>query len=408
MPLFQYKAVTPAGEVLEGMLDAESNAVAVARLQAQGYIPIRAEEARTSAGGRKASKGGFKLSRGRVNEDSIAIVTREIATLLRAGLPLDRTMEILINIAENEKVAELLTAIRNEVRGGAALSKALESQKGVFSRFYINMVKAGEAGGALGSVLMRLSEFMERAKELRGTVGAAMVYPAFLASVAAVSLVVLLIFVVPKFQPVFDQSGKALPDVTRLVLGLSKFMTEQWPVMLIAGAAFALVLSQVMKRPSAKRWWHRHSLSLPLVGDLVGKVEMARLSRTLATLLTNGVPLSSALGIARETMTNSFMSDALAGVARDLREGKGFGKPLLATECFPPFAVHMVMVGEETGQLDDMLGQVAEVYDREVQLAVKKLLAFIEPVMIVVLAVVIGTVIIAILMALMSTYDMAL
>jgi general secretion pathway protein F len=407
MALFQYKAVTPGGEVLEGLLDADSTDNAVARLQAQGYIPIRTEAAQ--AGNKPASAGkAWRLLPARIDENSIGIVTREIATLLRAGLPLDRTMEILINIAENERVAELLTAIRNDVRGGAALSQALDNQKGIFSRFYINMVRAGEAGGALASVLMRLSEFMERAKELRGTVTAAMVYPAFLCGVTLVSLIVLLVVVVPKFAPIFEGAGKALPEITVLVLALSKMMTDSWPVFLIGGGVLALAINMMLKSPASRLWWDRVSLQLPLFGDLIAKVEMARLARTLGTLLNNGVTLVNALAIARETMNNSFMAEALAGVGRELKEGQGFGKPLLATRRFPKFAVHMVMVGEETGRLDDMLNQVAEVYDREVQMAVKKLLAFVEPVMIVVMALLIGTVIIAILSALLSMYDLAI
>jgi general secretion pathway protein F len=217
-----------------------------------------------------------------------------------------------------------------------------------------------------------------------------------------------LVVVVPKFAPVFEQSGRALPPITEFVMGLSRFMTESWPVFLVAGGGVALVVNYMLKSPSTKLWWDRQSLSLPLFGDLIAKVEMARLARTLSTLLSNGVPLVGALAIARDTMANSYMAEALGDVARELKEGQGFGKPLLATRRFPPFAVHMVLVGEETGQLDDMLGQVAEVYDREVQMAVKRLLAFVEPVMIVLMAALIGTVIIAILSALLSMYDLAI
>jgi general secretion pathway protein F len=401
--MYQYKAATPAGEVHEGVLEVDSRDAAVARLQAQGLIPIRAEEVQST---RKAPSAGG-AARGRVGEAEVAVVTREIATLLKAGLPLDRSLEILVSIAENERVATLLSQVRNDVRGGAALSKALEARKGVFSRFYINMVRAGEAGGALANVLLRLSEFMERARELRGTVAAAMIYPAFLAAVAATSLIVLLVFVVPKFQPIFAQSGKALPAVTEIVLALSKFLQESWPLLLIGGGGLALAINTALKKPAARLIWDRRVLDVPLFGDLIGRVEMARLARTLGTLLSNGVPLVNALGIARETMTNSYMAQALADVGREMKEGQGFGKPLLASKRFPPFAVHMIMVGEETGRLPDMLQQVAEVYDREVQISVKKLLAFVEPVMIVVLALVIGTVIIAILSALLSLYDLA-
>jgi general secretion pathway protein F len=410
MPVYQYKAVTPAGEVLEGAMDAATQNGVIERLRDMGYTPIRAVEAGAAeASGtmtrRSASPALFRRA---VTQDEIGVVTREIATLLKAGLPLDRSLEILVGLAESERVAEVLRKVRNEVRGGTALSKALDAQGGVFSRFYVNMVRAGEAGGALADVLARLAEFMERSKELRESVKSALIYPAILLFVAIVSVVVLLAVVVPQFEPIFEQSGKALPWVTEMVLGAGAFMRAYWWAIVLGGVAAVFLTVKRLESPEAKLAWDRHLLRLPVVGDLAAKVETARLARTLGTLLRNGVALVGALGIARETMDNTYMAAGLAEVGRELKTGRGFGKPMMETRRFPPFAVHMIQVGEETGRLDQMLLDVADVYDKEVARAVKRALALLEPAMILFLTFVVGAVILSILAAMLSIYDLPL
>jgi general secretion pathway protein F len=408
MALFQYKAVTPEGEVLEGVIDAENQAGAVARLQAQGYIPIRTEDASEKAASKSpnggSSRSGVSLFSKRVTEENIAIVTREIATLLRAGMPLDRAMEVLVQLAEHDGVRDLLITIRNDVRGGEALSTALDKHRAQFDRFYVNMVRAGEAGGALSNVLNRLSEHLERAKELRNTVSSAMIYPVILAFVSVISVIYLMTAVVPKFKQMFSQA-KDLPWVSQAVMAVSDMMSGNWQIMMIVGAAIVLFASRMFTstryKPAMDKMW----LKLPLVGPLIQRVETARLARTLSTLLSNGVPLVNAMGIARETIGNTYMAEALGDVTRELKEGRGFGKPLLESKRFPAFAVHMIMVGEETGSLDDLLTQVAEVYDREVANAVKKLLAVLEPALIIFMALVIGVIVTAILSAMFSAYS---
>ncbi len=406
MPFFQYKAVNPAGEVQEGVLEASSDAAAVARLQDMGFIPIRAEEA--GAARAAAAPGGARRSlfeRRAVSAGDIGVLTRELATLLKAGLPLDRSVEILINLAASPRVSELLGRIRNEVRGGASLSRALEEQKGVFSRFYVNMIRAGEAGGSLPDVLVRLSEFMERAKALRATVTSALVYPAILFAVALASVVILLVGVVPKFQPIFEQSGKALPFVTEMVLFAARALRDYWWAITLGLAALVWLLARRLEDPEARFALDRRVLALPLVGDLVAKVEMARFARTLGTLLGNGVALVTALAIVRETMGNGWLAEAVGNVARELKEGRGLGRPMMETGRFPMLAVHMILVGEETGRLDEMLIRVADTYDTEVEQAIRKLLAFLEPVMILVMALVIGAIILSMLAAMLTLYD---
>jgi general secretion pathway protein F len=407
LPFFQYKAVTPAGEVQEGVLEASTTQGAVARLQQMGLIPIRAEEAGAAKAGAHEARASTPLfRRNRVTQDDIRIVTRELATLLKAGLPLDRAFEILISLAASPKVAELLGKIRNDVRGGAALSKAIDAQRGLFSRFYVNMIRAGEAGGSLPTVLLRLAEYMERAKALRDNVTASLTYPAFLAAVSVIAVVVLLGAVVPRFKPIFAGTGKAVPFMTQAVLFAGDAMRNWGWLMLIVLAALGWLMQRRLRDPEVRYRLDRWLVTGVVVGNLFSRIEMARFSRTLGTLLANGVTLVAALNIVRETMGNSYLAEAIGNVARELKEGRGLGRPMMETGRFPMLAVHMILVGEETGRLDDMLMQVAETYDQEVEVAIRKALALLQPVMIVVMAMVIGFIIIALLSAMLSIYDL--
>lgn len=407
MPFFKYKAVSTAGEVQEGVLEASSTPAAISRLQEMGLIPIRAEEAGTAAAVGPAAGGRSPLfTRRGVNQADIAIVTRELATLLRAGLPLDRSFEILINLAAKPAVAELLGRIRNDVRGGAPLSKALEAQRGIFTRFFVNMIRAGEAGGSLPTVLLRLAEYMERAKALRDNITASLTYPAFLAGISLLAVAVLLGMVVPRFKPIFAGAGKAVPTMTQVVLVAGDIMRNYWWLILIVTAVLVYTVARRLRDPEVRYARDRWLVTAPVVGGLFARVEMARFSRTLGTLLSNGVTLVAALNIVRDTMGNSWLAEAVGGVARELKEGRGLGRPMMETGRFPMLAVHMIQVGEETGRLDDMLMQVAETYDREVEVAMRKMLALLQPVMIVLMAAVIGFIIISILSAMLSVYDL--
>jgi general secretion pathway protein F len=405
MPFFQYKAVTPAGEVKEGVLEASNDAMAIARVRDMGFIPIRAAEAGATRSTAPEGRGPLFSRRG-VSTNDIGIITRELATLLQAGLPLDRSVEIMINLASTPRVAELLATVRNDVRGGMALSRALDNQKGVFSRFYVNMIRAGEAGGSLPEVLMRLAEYMERSKALRDNVAASMTYPAFLAVVSLVAVVVLLVAVVPRFKPIFAGAGKAIPFATQLVLWAGDLLRNYGALLLVGLAVIVYLFMRRLQDPNVRYKYDRWLVSNRIVGDLFAKVEMARFARTLGTLLANGVTLVAALNIVRDTMGNAWLAEATAGVGRELKEGRGLGRPMMETGRFPMLAVHMILVGEETGRLDQMLMQVAQTYDREVEVAIRKALALLQPVMIVLMALIIGFIIIAILSAMLSVYDL--
>jgi general secretion pathway protein F len=407
MPFFKYKAVSGAGEVQEGVLEATSSAAAVARVQAMGLIPIRAEEAIATGSASAPAAGGRPslFQRRTVTQTDIGVMSRELATLLRAGLPLDRSFEILINLAGKPAMAELLGKVRNEVRGGAPLSKALETQK-VFSRFYVNMIRAGEAGGSLPTVMLRLAEYMERAKALRDTISASLTYPALLAVVSIAAVVVLLGLVVPRFKPIFAGAGKAVPPMTQFVLWMGDFMRDYWWAMIMGIAALAWLGARRLRDPDFRYRVDRFLVTGPVVGPLFARIEMARFSRTLGTLLTNGVTLVAALNIVRETMGNAWLAEAVGGVARELKEGRGLGRPMMETGRFPMLAVHMIQVGEETGRLDDMLLQVAQTYDREVEFAIARALALLQPSVIIVMAGIIAFIIYAIMSAMLSVYDL--
>ncbi len=408
MPIYRYKAVNHAGEVAAGELDAANESEIVERLRDQGLMPMQVVAAAgerassVQAAGRRRSLFAAR----RVTHSHVLAVTRELSTLLGAGLPLDRALEILISLASAEPVAVLLQTIRDSVRGGKSLSQALDMHRDVFSRFYVNIVRAGEAGGALGVVLRRLAETMERNKELRESVVSALIYPTILIFVAVASIMVLLVFVVPTFQQTFAQAGKALPLPTQIVIWLGTGLRQYWWAILFVVVATAWLFRRHLRRPEVRYRWDRRLLRAPLLGDLLAKVEVARLARTLATLLGNGVTLLSGLSIVKETMTNSVLANALDGVVTRLREGKGFGRPLIETGIYPRLATQMILVGEESGRLEEMLVRVADVFDREVATSIKRFLAVLEPVLILTLAVMVLAIVLSILMGIVGMSEL--
>ena len=408
MALYKYRAVNAAGELAAGELDAANEAEIVDRLRDQGLMPMRVEaalNARQLQAQAPAHRSGLFAPR-KVTRDNVLALTRELATLLRAGLPLDRALEILIGLAPSAPVARLMQTVRDEVRGGHSLSQALDAHREIFSRFYVNIVRAGEAGGALGAVLTRLADTMERNKELRESIKSALIYPVILVGVAVTSVMVLLIFVVPQFKQTFGQAGRALPLPTQVVIALGTGLQKYWWLLIVVVVATAWIGRRRLKTPSVRFVWDGRLLRTPVLGDLLSKVEVARFARTLSTLLANGVTLLSGLSIVKETMGNSVLAHGLDGVITRLREGKGFGRPLLETGLYPRLATQMILVGEESGRLEEMLNRVAEIYDREVQMAVKRFLSILEPVLILGLAVMIGGIVFSILLGVMGLSEL--
>jgi general secretion pathway protein F len=409
MPRYSYRAVTAAGDVSSGELEAANESEIVDRLRDQGLMPMQiAQSLGVAAAGAAVARPPRQslFAPKRVTRDNVLGITRELATLLRAGLTLDRALELLISLATSLPVAVMLQGIRDEVRGGKALSQALDARRDVFSRFYVNIVRAGEAGGALGTVLARLAETMERNKELRDSVRSALIYPTILIFVAVASIMILLIYVVPQFQSTFAQAGKALPIPTQVVIAVGTFLRNWWWALIPGAALAALWFRRRGRVPAIRRVRDARLLRMPLLGDLIAKVEIARFARTLSTLLANGVTLLAGLAIVKETMGNVVLSTGFDGVIAKLREGKGFGRPMAETGLYPRLATQMILVGEESGRLEEMLSRVADVYDREVATAVKRFLAVLEPVLILGLAVMVGGIVFSILLGVMGMSEL--
>ena len=397
MPLYRYKAVNTSGDVAAGELEAANESEIVDRLRDQGLMPMQVAETSGRPGvARQPAERRRWFTPRRVTRNQVIAFTRELATLLHAGLTLDRALEIQINLAATPPLARLLQKIRDSLRGGKSLSQALDMHREVFSRFYVSIVRAGEAGGALGVVLTRLADTMERSKELRESVTGALIYPAILIFVAVAAVIILLIFVVPQFETTFAQAGKALPLPTQIVIVAGTALHEYWWLILLVGVAGVWLFRRRLRNPAVRYRWDQRLLRWPLIGDVVAKVEVARFARTLGTLLGNGVTLLAGLSIVKETVTNTVLAHALEGVITRLREGKGFGRPLVETGLYPRLATQMILVGEESGQLEEMLIRVADVYDREVAVSLKRFLAVLEPVLIVGLAVLVICIVLSI------------
>ena len=404
MPLFTYKAINSLGETEEGIRNAVDERLLIAALQSEGYIPIRVAPAN--------SRSFLGLGRGakqsKLSQKDIALLTGELATLLESGLPLDKSLLVLMDLTEdNERLSKLIARVLDKVKGGASLADALEQQPGIFSKFYLNMIRAGEAGGSLDDVLTRLSDYMERSQELKDTVSTALIYPAILLVMSLASLFVMLTFVVPQFTEMFESAGKALPISTQIVVGLAEWLQSYWWA-LLAGIVF---ISSYMKfqlaDPVRKKVWDGRFLKLPLAGTIIMNKETANISRTLGTLLGNGVSILASLVIVRETVDNLVLAAAIADAEEQLKQGKHLSDALLEKRLFPKMAMQMIKMGEETGRLEEMLLRVATIYDKQLRVAIQRLLAFLEPVLIISLGLMIAGIIVSILLAILSVNDLA-
>ncbi len=406
MTTFQYKAATTGGEVVSGVLTGTSRQNVIEKLQSQGQIPIRVEEARARPTVKRPPK--FRIRRHRVTADRLGDFTRELGTLLRSGLPLDRALSVLIALAGDEPLAEILDRVHRRIKEGASLADAMESQGRVFGRFYVSMIRAGEAGGALDVVLGRLAEHMARSRDLKSSLVSALIYPAVLVLVAIGSILMLLGYVVPQFTDMFAEFDQALPLSTKITIAIGEAIRSYgWILLLLLPAGAWFLRKQLADRRSARRW-HAWLLRLPMIGDIAVKMEVARFAHTLGALLDNGVPLLAALSIVKDATTNYVIADGLEGVVTSLKDGSSLAEPLAAIPYFPAFAVHMIRVGEESGELQSILADVSAAYERETQLTIKRSLALLEPVLILVLGAVIAAVIISVLVAILGINELVI
>jgi general secretion pathway protein F len=398
MALYRYKAVAPTGETLVGEMEASSRDEVVVRLQDAGNIPIEAAEA--GSGGGLALAALFKRSA--LSGNQLALFTSQLGTLLGAGQPLDRALQTLGENSESDEARAMIERIKDGVRSGTPLSTTLEQQHGVFSRLYVNMVRAGEVSGSLTDTLKRLAEYLERSRLLRATVINALIYPAILVGMVIVTLFILMIFVIPNFQPIFDELGNRLPLITKIVLFVAGSLQNFWWLMVLVAVGAVAFFRRKYAEPESRRQIEAWLLSLRAVGPLLAKVETARLARTLGTLVQNGVPLLTALTIGKNVMGNTVLSDAVAKASEEVKTGSGLAFALGLSKRFPKLALSMIAVGEESGELDGMLNKVADTFDADVKNTIERLLAALVPAITAIMAVMVGMIMLAIVLPLLD------
>jgi general secretion pathway protein F len=399
MALFRYKAFNAAGEPLSGQMEAASVEDVVARLQDAGNLPVEAVPAGIGDDG---GLFGAMFKRAEMKPDQVLQFTQQLATLLGAGQPLDRALQILLDLPESEQARRLVERIRDAVRGGAPLSAGLEQQGSVFSRLYINMVRAGEVGGSLHDTLTRLAEYLERSKSLREAVINALIYPAILVFMVIASLILLLGYVVPQFMPLFQDMGAELPLLTKVVLATGDALNAAWWAIIAVVVLAIWMARRQLNDPTRRLAFDAWLLRRGRIGDLVAKLETARLARTLGTLVHNGVPLLAALTISRNVMGNSALAEAVDETAKDVKTGNGLAVSLGKSKQFPRLALQMVQVGEESGALDAMLLKVADIFDVEVRNTLDRLLAAMVPLLTIIMAGVIAMIVLAILLPILD------
>jgi len=412
MPTFTYEALNSVGQAVKGEVEAGSSEEAIAKVRSQGHFPTNIKErggkarkaAARPAGGASGGAGGSRRTAGGVPRKLLTQFTRQLSTLVDAGLPLLRSLRIL---EQQQKPGMMRVAIRlvaEDVEGGSTLSEAMARHPRTFDRLYTNMVQAGELGGVLDLVLQRLADFMEKAQALRKKIISALIYPIAVISFAVLILIGLMVFVVPKFQEIYSGMGAGLPAVTQALLDISDWIAHKFGWAVILGTPFLIwMFFKLLKTsPGGRNFVDGLKLKIPIFGQIVSKGAVARFARTLGTLLNAGVPILEALNITRETSGNEVYSRALSKVHDGIREGESFAGPLRQAKIVEPMVVNMIDVGEETGELDKMLSKVADTYDEEVEVLVASMTSLMEPIMVITLGVIVGFIVLALFMPMVS------
>lgn len=405
MAFFQYRAADQAGKVVDGVMEADAERSVVLRLRELGYVPLRiAEPSERTIGVARSQLPLFPKQK--ISQQQLLQFTRELGTLLGAGLPLDRSLSIIGGLIEGGEFGKILHTLVEAVRAGKSLAVSMGEHPDVFPKIYVNMIRAGESGGILEGVLRYLTEYLESTLALKEDVKSALIYPAILASAAGLSLIVLFLFVIPRFSTIFKDNNKSLPLITKLVIDFSEFLTQYGWIILLLLLVVVVVAVYYVRSPDGRSEWDRLCLRAWLFGELVQKFETARFARTLSALMKGGVPLLEALGTVQGVVGNRLLARAISQVQVRVREGKGMARPLSESGLFPPLALHMIAVGEETGKLEGMLAEVAGYYDVEVKRATKRLTALLEPVLILGMGLIIGVVVVSMLLAIFSINDL--
>ncbi|RJP59424.1 MAG: type II secretion system protein GspF [Candidatus Auribacter fodinae] len=414
MPKFKYVAMTNQGKEVTGTIDSENTTVAIGKLREKGLFPTSVTvekgkgQAKTGTPGSPNQKKSMLSAEitlftpKRVNSGLLALFTRQLATLIDAGLPLLRSLNVLRDQQKPGCLKNTLGEVTVMVEGGSSFSEALAKFPKIFTKLYVNMIKAGEAGGVLEVVLNRLAEFAEKSEKLKKKVKSAMIYPAFVITVAIAVLTFLITFIVPKFAEMFNDLELQLPWMTKFLIQISDLFKEQWYIPIAFVISFVVGIKITRRSNQGRYYIDKLLLRFPLVGMLIKKIAIARFTRTLGTLITSGVPILQALVIVKDTAGNEVIARAVEKVHDSIREGESIVEPLKVSKVFPPMVISMFEVGEETGALAEMLIKIADNYDEDVDAAVEGLTSLLEPFLIVFLAVVVGFIVIAMFMPLIS------
>ncbi|HEX4615206.1 MAG TPA: type II secretion system F family protein [Stellaceae bacterium] len=406
MPSFRWSAVTPAGEVVNGVSEAADCAIVVERLQRQGQIVLRAEPA---DGRRPLSELlHFELGARRgLDRATLTEVTRELAIMLAAGQDLDPALRFVVENAANAKARSILAEVRDKVRGGSSLAAALAAEPRSFSRLYIGLVRAGEASGTLAATLERLAGLLERERSLKASLRAALIYPAVLVTAAVASIVLLLDYVLPQFAPIFEQAGAQLPASTRALIVIGELIGAAVPWLLILGLGVVVAAPRALAVPALRLKLDRLLLRLPVVGRLLRETLAARLTRTLGTLLQNGMPLISALAIAKDALGNAAAAAAVEAASLEAKAGRGLARPLAEADVFPARTIHLLQLGEEAAQLATMSLKAAEIHDEQARLIVQRTVALLVPLITIVMGLAVAGIVGSLLTAMLSLNDLA-
>lgn len=410
MAEFFYKASDRGGKVVQGSLEAVDQAAVIAQIRKMGYIPIRID---TPGSRRRASSAWFNVNLdlklanpfGGVSGKALLSFTQELSTLIKAGLPLDRSLSIIAEVTDHERLKKTAEEVLKDVRGGKSLSDAFAKHPAVFNKLYISMVKAGEAGGVLDVVFERLADFLERSQNLKGTVTNAIIYPVLLIIVMGLVVTGLVVFIIPRFVGIFETLGQELPASTKLLLFFSDVLTGYWWLVLLTVVGVYYWFKKYRATDAGRRSLDSAVLRVAIAKDLILKVEVARFARTLGTLINSGVPILQALAIAKDIVGNVVVGGSIARIHKEVKAGRGVSAPMRADGVFPSLAIHMIRVGEETGRMEEMLMKVADTYDAEVQNAVRRFISVLEPALIVIMAVIVVAVIVPIILAIVSIND---
>jgi general secretion pathway protein F len=406
MARFRFKAATAAGDVLEGEVEAPSRGSALEQLRRKGQLPIRVEPLVGAAASRPIRTAGRR--RNRLPPREVTLLTRELATLLKAGLPLDRSLALILEMAEHPGLRKFIERLLQAVRSGLSLAQALESERPRLPTIYVGMVSAGEAGGALPAVLSRLADALEQAEALKETVRSALAYPALVLLVAIGSLAVLLTVVLPEFRPLFESSGAELPASTAALIALGEFLSGYWWAILLLLLLLGLAVSAHNGTPEGRMRRDRLLLEAPLLGDVVQKTEVARFCRTLGTLCGNGVPILDALRIAGDAVANHAIAESIRTLGQELRRGERMAPHLARSGVFPRMAVQLVQVGEESGELSPMLLRISQIYDEEVKRSLQRLISMLVPAITIGLGLMVAGIVATMLSAILGAYDLTM